>query len=122
MSVVINSLTVDCHDPRALAEFWTAAWWHVVDESDEGAMIAPFTEPQPGVFPVHFAGESGRQGRQEPMALRPCAEDQAAEADGWSRSARGTPTSVRVTWPGGHGRLEGNEFCVLRSLPKEAAA
>ena len=48
MSVVINSLTVDCHDPKALAEFWTAALgWHVVDESDEGVMIAPFPSPSP---------------------------------------------------------------------------
>ena len=55
MSVVINNLTVDCRDPKALADFWTAALgWHVVDESDEGVMIAPFTEPHPGVFPVYF--------------------------------------------------------------------
>ena len=52
MSVVINNLTVDCRDPKALADFWTEALgWHVVEESDDGVMIAPFTEPHPGVVP-----------------------------------------------------------------------
>ena len=25
MSMVINTLTVDCHDPKAVADFWIAA-------------------------------------------------------------------------------------------------
>jgi hypothetical protein len=55
MSVVINNLTVDCQDPRALANFWTAALgWQIVDESEEGVMIAPFSEQRAGVFPVYF--------------------------------------------------------------------
>ena len=58
MSVVINSLTVDCRDPRALAEFWTAALgWQVVEESEEGVMIAPFAEPHPGRLPSVLRGE-----------------------------------------------------------------
>lgn len=35
MSIVINTLTVDCHDPKAVSAFWLAALgWLVVAESD----------------------------------------------------------------------------------------
>ena len=124
MSVVINNLTVDCRDPKALAEFWTAALgWQIVDESEDGVMIAPFAEPHPGVFPVYFAGEPRRQGREEPLALRP----RAGRPGGRGRPAPvaralAAPTSARETSPWVVlADLEGNEFCVLRSLPREEA-
>jgi catechol 2,3-dioxygenase-like lactoylglutathione lyase family enzyme len=123
MSVVINTLTVDCRDPKSLAEFWTAALgWHVVDESDEGVMIAPFNEPHPGVFPVFFAENPDDKVVKNRWHFDLTPVDQDAEV------ARLTALGARhadigqgeVPWVV-MADVEGNEFCVLRSLPKEEA-
>ena len=123
MSVVINNLTVDCRDPKALAEFWTAALgWQVVDESDDGVMIAPFAGPQPGVFPVYFQENPDDKVVKNRWHFDLAPVDQAAEV-------------ARLQSLGAHhadigqgdvpwvvmADVEGNEFCVLRSLPKEEA-
>ena len=124
MSVVINNLTVDCRDPKALADFWIAALgWHVVDESDEGVMIAPFTEPHPGVFPVYFQENSDDKVVKNRWHFDLAPVDQAAEvARLQSLGARHADIGQgEVAWVV-MADIEGNEFCVLRSLPKEATA
>jgi predicted enzyme related to lactoylglutathione lyase len=123
MSVVINNLTVDCQNPRALADFWTAALgWQIVEESEEGVMIAPFSEQRPGVFPVYFQENPDDKVVKNRWHFDLAPVDQAAEV-------------ARLQSLGAHhadigqgdvpwvvmADVEGNEFCVLRSLPKEEA-
>jgi catechol 2,3-dioxygenase-like lactoylglutathione lyase family enzyme len=123
MSVVINTLTVDCRDPQALAEFWTAALgWQVVDESDEGVMIAPFAEPRPGVFPVFFATNPDDKIVKNRWHFDLAPRDQAEEvARLQALGARHADIGQgEVSWVV-MADVEGNEFCVLRSLPKEEA-
>lgn len=42
MTVAINSLPVDCHEPQAVAWFWSTALDRpILFESDDEVMIAP---------------------------------------------------------------------------------
>lgn len=121
MSLAINSLTVDCHDPAALARFWSAALdWPVLDQGEDEVLIAPFEERHPGVFPVLFLRnpDEKRVKNRWPYDLAP--DDQAAEVArleglGARRAdiGQGDVDWVVMADP------EGNEFCVLRSLPKD---
>ena len=123
MSVVINNLTVDCQDPKALAEFWTAALgWQVVDESEDGVMIAPFAEPHSGVFPVYFQENPDEKVVKNRWHFDLAPVDQAAEVTRLqSLGARHADIGQGdVAWVV-MADVEGNEFCVLRTLPKEAA-
>jgi predicted enzyme related to lactoylglutathione lyase len=123
MSVEINNLTVDCRDPKALAEFWTAALgWVVVDESDDGVMIAPFAEPRPGVFPVYFQENPDEKVVKNRLHFDLVPDDQDAEV-ARIRALGGRHADIGqgdVPWVV-MADVEGNEFCVLRSLPREAA-
>jgi glyoxalase superfamily protein len=121
MSIVINNLTVDCRDPRALADFWTAALgWLVIAESDEGVMIAPFEDRHPGVHPVWFQVNPDGKSVKNRWHFDLAPHDQAAEV------ARLEALGARhadigqgdVPWVV-MADVEGNEFCVLKSLPKE---
>jgi len=123
MSVVINNLTVDCRDPKALAEFWTTALgWQVVDESEDGVMIAPFAKHHPGVFPVYFQENPDPKVVKNRWHFDLAPVDQAAEvARLQSLGARHADIGQGdVAWVV-MADVEGNEFCVLRSLPKEEA-
>ena len=123
MSLAVNNLTVDCHDPRALADFWTAALgWVVVDESEEGVMIAPTTERRPGVFPVYFQENPDAKVVKNRWHFDLAPVDQPVEvARLESLGARHADIGQGdVPWVV-MADVEGNEFCVLRSLPKEAA-
>jgi glyoxalase superfamily protein len=123
MTLFVNTLTVDCHDPKAVAAFWTAALdWLVVEESDNGVMIAPFDEPHPGVFPVYFQAnpDDKRVKNRWHFDLAPTDRDaEVARLEGLG--ARRTDIGQGdVPWVV-MADVEGNEFCVLTSLPKEAA-
>jgi hypothetical protein len=121
MTVVINTLTVDCHDPRAVARFWTEALgWPVIAESDEGVMIAPFEERHPGVFPVYFQANPDEKSVKNRWHLDLAPSDQAAEVSrleglGARRTDIGQGDVPWVVMAD----VEDNEFCVLSSLPKE---
>ena len=124
MSIVINTLTVDCRDPKAVADFWTAALgWLVIAESEEGVMIAPFEDRHPGVFPVYFQGNPDEKRVKNRWHLDLAPDDQAAEVSrleglGARRADIGQGDVPWVVMAD----VEGNEFCVLTSLPKEEAS
>lgn len=121
MSLVINSLTVDSHDPRAVAAFWSAALdWPILFESEDEVMIAPFEERHPGVFPVLFLRNPDAKRVKNRWHFDLAPADQVAEVarlEGLG-ARRADIGQGEVEWVV-MADVEGNEFCVLRSLPKE---
>jgi hypothetical protein len=124
MTVAINSLTVDCHEPRKVAEFWSGALdWPILFDSEDEVMIAPFDERRPGVFPVLFARNPDDKQVKNRWHFDLAPDDQAAEVArleglGARRADIGQGDVPWVVMAD----VEGNEFCVLTSLPKEAAS
>jgi len=124
MTVAINSLTVDCHEPRTVAQFWSAALeWPILFDSEDEVMIAPFNERRPGVFPVLFARNPDDKRVKNRWHLDLAPDDQAAEVArleglGARRADIGQGDVPWVVMAD----VEGNEFCVLTSLPKEATS
>ncbi|MGH8927681.1 MAG: VOC family protein [Acidimicrobiia bacterium] len=121
MSITPNSLTIDCHDPRAVARFWSAALdWPIYSESSEEVMIAPFDQPRPGVVPVLFARNPDQKRTKNRWHFDLTPTDQAAEvARLEGLGARRVDIGQKdVSWVV-MADVEGNEFCVLDSLPTE---
>ena len=124
MTVAINSLTVDCHEPRTVARFWAAALeWPILFDSEDDVMIAPFEERRPGIFPVLFARNPDEKGVKNRWHFDLTPDDQDAEVArleglGATRADIGQGDVPWVVMAD----VEGNEFCVLTSLPKEAAS
>ena len=121
MSLAINTLTVDCHDPRALADFWTGALgWLVIDESDNGVMIAPYAEYRPDTHPMFFQVNPDAKVVKNRWHFDLAPDDQDAEVarlEGLG-ARRVDIGQGKVSWVV-MADVEGNEFCVLTSLPKE---
>ncbi len=123
MTLFVNSLTVDAHDPAALARFWAAALdWPILFEADDEVMIAPFDERKPGVHPILFGRNEDAKSVKNRWHFDLTPTDQQAEVArleglGARRAdiGQGEVAWIVMTDP------EGNEFCVLRSLPAEAA-
>jgi predicted enzyme related to lactoylglutathione lyase len=119
MTLFVNSLTVDAHDPAALARFWAAALeWPILFEAEDEVMIAPFSERHPGVYPMLFNrnGDIKRVKNRWHFDLAPTDQDAEVarlESLGARRAdiGQGDVDWVVMADP------EGNEFCVLRSLP-----
>ena len=124
MTIAINSLTVDSRDPRAVAAFWSAALdWPILYESADEVMIAPFDERKPGVFPVLFLKNPDDKRVKNRWHFDLAPEDQAAEVarlEGLG-ARRADIGQGEVDWVV-RADVEGNEFCVLKSLPKEVGA
>jgi hypothetical protein len=124
MTVAMNSLTVDCHEPRTVAGFWAAVLeWPILFDSEDEVMIAPFDERRPGVFPVVFARNPDDKRVKNRWHFDLAPDDQAAEVArleglGATRADIGQGDVPWVVMAD----VEGNEFCVLTSLPKEAAS
>lgn len=124
MTVAINSITVDCHEPRTVAQFWAAALeWPILFDSEDEVMIAPFDERRPGVFPILFARNPDDKRVKNRWHFDIAPDDQAAEVarlEGLG-ARRADIGQGEVPWVV-MADVEGNEFCVLTSLPKEAAS
>ena len=121
---IANSLTVDTHDPRAVAAFWSAALdWPILYESADEVMIAPFDERKPGVFPVLFLKNPDDKRVKNRWHFDLAPEDQAAEVARLEDlgARRADIGQGEVDWVV-MADVEGNEFCVLKSLPKEVGA
>ena len=123
MSLAINTLTVDCHDPATVGRFWTAALgWLVIEEDGDGVMIAPYREHRPGIFPVYFAVNPDEKVVKNRWHFDLAPDDQDAEVarlEGLG-AKRVDIGQGDVSWVV-MADVEGNEFCVLSSLPKEDA-
>ena|SRR3989442_8466603 len=121
MSLSIQSVTVDAHDLRGLAEFWAAAlgWRITVEEDDEVAIEPPegttSSLPFPDLLFVPVPDDKTVKNRWH-LDLRP--DDQEAEVRrveelGARRVQVGQ--GPEATWVV-MADPEDNEFCVLRPL------
>ena len=123
MSLLVNSLTVDARDPRSLARFWSEALeWPILFEADDEVLIAPFDERRPGVHPILFNRNDEPKSGKNRWHFDLAPSDQVAavarlEGLGARRVdiGQGAVEWIVMADP------EGNEFCVLRSLPSATA-
>ena len=120
MTLYVNSLTVDARDPALLARFWADALeWPILFEAPDEVMIAPFDDRKPaGVHPILFNRNDDPKTVKNRWHFDLAPTDQAAEVArleglGARRAdiGQGDVDWVVMADP------EGNEFCVLRSLP-----
>jgi len=123
----IQCIDIDCLDPFAVAAFWQEAlgWRRTHEEPDEIVLEPPAGSPQDGVAPdllfLRVPDPTPGKNRLH-LDLRP--EDQDAEVErlislGARRASIGQ--GDEVSWVV-MADPEGNEFCVLRSLPPEQQA
>ena len=127
MSLRIQCLCMDTHDPAKIADFWEAAlgWRRTHAEPDEVALEPPAGSPEDGVVPdllfLRVPEDKTVKNRLH-LDLRP--DDQAAEVERLEKlGARKVSVGqgADVSWvvladP------DGNEFCVLRPLTPEEKA
>jgi predicted enzyme related to lactoylglutathione lyase len=121
----LDTVTVDCADPRLLAEFWAASLaWVVDDADDDGAFIRPggdhgskseaVAARPTGLF-FQKVPEPKTVKNRVHLDLRP-PDSMAAEVE--RSKALGATVRERVDVEGSFWTVmldpEGNEFCILR--------
>ena len=127
MTSLVESLTIDCLEPRPLADFWCAVLGYEREgEDDEGAWIHdPTGRGWPMLFLIVPEGKTVKNRLH--LDLSP----QRTMADEVARLEAAGATAVRRVAEGGSfwtvmADPEGNEFCVLRGPeddpPKERPA
>ena len=124
--LTLQCITVDAHNPKALAEFWAEVLgWSVGEDGDDiGWWIErELGDPNKTGFPdILFlrVPESKVVKNRLHLDLRP--DDQAAEVArleklGAKKIDIGQSTDSDTTWVV-MADIEGNEFCVLQSLER----
>ena len=134
MTSRLTEISLDCHDPDRLAEFWTAALdWVVLErepglveigparESDQDLLDAVRTGPVPPTMFLAAVAEDKVVKNRMHLDLSPV--DRSRDEEVERLLALGaTPADVGQTGDESWVVLadpEGNEFCVLRSLAPE---
>ncbi|MBA3803074.1 MAG: VOC family protein [Acidimicrobiia bacterium] len=127
MTIRIQAISFDAHDPRAQARWWAEALgWRITDEDDDESVLEPPEgSPEDGVAAdILFCAvpEDKAVKNRIHLDLRP--DDQAAEVARYEAlGARRVDVgqSNDVTWVV-MADPEGNEFCLLRALTVEELA
>ena len=127
MSIRIQAIAVDAHDPAAQARWWSEAlgWRITYEDPEEYALEPPAGSPEDGVSPDLLflkVPEAKAVKNRLHLDLRPV--DQAAEVARFEQlGARRVDVgqSDEVSWVV-LADLEGNEFCILRALTAEELA
>lgn len=127
MTLRLQNVTIDCHDPDGLAGFWAAVlgWRITIAEAEEVCLEPPAGSREEGVAPdlVFLLVPEDRVTKNRlHLDLRP--SDQTAEVErivGLGATHVDIGQSPECTWivladP------EGNEFCVLRAFTDEELA
>ena len=111
----VDTLTIDCADPRRLASFWTQALGYELEEStdDSAAIVDPSGRGWPLLFLVVPEGKSVKNRMH--LDVRP-PRSMAEEVE--RLEGAGATVQRRVDEDGSFWTVmqdpEGNEFCVLR--------
>jgi predicted enzyme related to lactoylglutathione lyase len=121
----LQCITIDCDNPKSLADFWAAALdWKITEADEEGVVIELLDgSPEVGRIPdILFLKNPDRKVVKNRLHfdLRPHnqeAEVARLEGLGARRIEIGQADDPEATWivmadP------EGNEFCVLRARPQ----
>ena len=126
MSLRIQCIDVDTHDPAKVARFWAEALgWRITHQSDDEWALEPAAgTPEDGVSPdILFLAVPDTKTIKNRLHLDLRPEDQAAEVErltalGATRVdiGQGEKSWVVMADP------EGNEFCVLRAFTAEELA
>jgi catechol 2,3-dioxygenase-like lactoylglutathione lyase family enzyme len=127
MTLRLQNVSFDCHDPARLAAFWAEAlgWRVTFADADEVTLEPPAGSPEEGVVPdIEFllVPDDKVVKNRLHLDLRPT--DQVAEVQrliGLGASHVDIGQGTGFTWvvladP------EGNEFCVLRAFTEEELA
>ena len=115
MTLSVDALTVDCRDPKLLADFWcTALGYRLDDIDDEGAVIRPASGEGWTLLFLIVPEDKVVKNRLH-LDLRPA----TSMADEVARLTSAGATVVRRVDEGGNFWTvlqdpEGNELCVLR--------
>ncbi len=121
MSLTIQCVCIDSHDPQAVAVFWQAAlgWRRTHEEPDAVVLEPPAGSPQDGVAPdllfLRVPEDKSVKNRLH-LDLRP--DDQQAEVErliGLGARHVSVGQGDDVSWVV-LADTEGNEFCVLKTL------
>lgn len=123
MAVHVNSVTIDCQDPKALAEWWAGVLdWvtFTMDDGDDGDIwLAPGTDPAefPHAIPFLFLHDPNPKTVKNRLHFDLVPDDQDAEVARLEAmgAARVDIGQRDVSWVV-MADPEGNEFCVLRSF------
>lgn len=116
MQLSIRSVTIDCHDPFALAKWWCAAFGVAMSEEDfpgDPEAICDFGDGQPRLLFEHVPEEKTLKNRVH-IDLRPVTTREA-EVERLIRLGASPVADHRRADGGGWVVLadpEGNEFCV----------
>jgi hypothetical protein len=125
MSLRVQCVCVDAHDPDLIARFWADAlgWRRTYSEPDQVVLEPPAGSPEDGVVPdlLFLRVPEGKAAKNRVhLDLRPDdqqAEVQRLQALGATRVSVGQRSAV--SWVV-MADPEGNEFDVLRPLPAPA--
>jgi predicted enzyme related to lactoylglutathione lyase len=115
VTLSVDTLLMDCHDPKTVADFWCAALGYRLDHiDDEDAVIKPAEGPGLTML-FQFVPEAKTVKNRLHLDLRPS----GAMATEVARMERLGATAITRVEEGGSfwtvmGDPEGNEFCVLR--------
>jgi hypothetical protein len=127
MNLRIQCVCIDTADPAGLAAFWESAlgWRRTYEQDDQVVLEPPAGSPEDGIVPdllfLRVPEDKAAKNRLH-LDLRP--QDQAAEVArletlGARRADVGQKADVSCVVMSDPA---GNEFCVLRPLPREQLA
>ncbi len=119
--LTIDCITVDCHNPALVADFWAELLdWEITQSSDEDVVLAPRHRElvlSPALLFLKAPDTKVIKNRLH-LDLRPdhqAVEVARAEALGARQIEIGQSADPATTWVV-MADPEGNEFCILRAL------
>ncbi|WP_024876146.1 VOC family protein [Saccharomonospora piscinae] len=113
MTLVLENVTIDCADPRSLAEFWTAALDWRVTVDFEGEMLVLSAQDESGTSLSLQRVEEFKQGKNR-VHVDLTADDRGAEVArlvGLGATVRSEHEIPGIAWTV-LADPEGNEFCI----------
>ncbi len=124
MTLKLDFVTIDAHDPRAIAEFWVSVLddyaVHDEEEGDDEVAVLPASRRGPKLL-FQKVPEGKVVKNRFHFDLRPedvDAADEVARLEGLGAKKVDIGQSDAVSWTV-MADPEGNEFCVLRRLTDE---